>query len=755
MRPQHFFIFLLFCNGLYAQNKLSYSPSYLPVFMDKSGDTLKKALLGGLNQPQFQAMDLNNDGKKDLVVHDRSGGQILPFLNLGNGDITTFKYAPEFVSVFPKMGDVWFMLVDYDKDGKEDLWTKLQNKTVLYRNITGSGDKKAKFMLTSEALMAYNFMSPPLDSSVIAADYFNIPAIADVDGDGDIDIFSYQANEGNLLLYRNMTADFKLPLHPPIFDIADFCWGNFRDTSYDGVKLASCPYKYYRKHSGGSSLLWFDNDMDGDLDVLMGNAGGTNLIYLNNGKSDFKTLYDSISSYDGHWPSKSVSVSQNSFPAAFMLDADGDSLPDILVAPNQVDQTYPREETKQVMFYKNTGTKQKPDFKFERKNYFTDEFLDHGSYSDPILWDIDNDADLDLLLSSNGDNAITGNFNYRIILYRNIGTKNKPVFKLEDEDLWGLSKDSIQYLSLAIGDLSGDGLPDLVAGNYFGSLYFYKNIGNNSSWAFTTPVRNYGGVRVGERSTPQIVDLDKDGLPDLIVGELEGNINYFRNIGSSGNPKFTLMDDTLGNFVINEITGFDNSGNPRYYYIGNASAEVLDLDNDGKYELVCGGEEGKVRVFRFDNYNQPNFKEDTMVMFDSAFMRYTTTDFGAQSKPAAGDLDGDGVKDLIIGNNRGGIHFLKGTVAANSIRNIANITKPVIYPNPSFGKDIQIKNMPKELVAIGIYDITGNLIQHHLSNPGNTDFTLKTQGLADGVYFINIKGKETMFNYRVIINYHN
>lgn len=752
MRLYYFFILFILCNSLYAQNKLSYTPSYLPVFVDKSGDTLSKALLGGLNQPQFQAMDLNNDGKKDLVVHDRSGGQILPFLNLGNGDITKFKYAPEFVSVFPKMGDVWFMLVDYDKDGKEDLWTKLQNKTVLYRNVTQSGDKKASFFLTSEALMAYNFMSPPLDSSIIAIDFFNIPAIADVDGDGDIDIFSYQANEGNLLLYRNMTAEFKLPLHPPVFDIADFCWGNFRDTSYDGVKLASCPYKYYRKHSGGSTLLWFDNDNDGDLDALMGNAGGTNLIYLNNGKSDFKTLHDSISSYDGHWPSKSVSVFQKSFPAAFMLDADGDALPDILVAPNQTDQNYPLEETKQVMFYKNSGTKLKPDFKFNRKNYFTDEFLDHGSYTDPILWDIDNDADLDLLIGSNGDHVITGNRNYRIILYRNIGTKNKPVFKLEDEDLWGLSKDSIQYLSIAIGDLSGDGLPDLVAGNSLGSLHFYKNIGTKSIWAFTTPVRNYGGINVGDRSTPQIIDLDKDGLSDLIIGELDGNINYYRNVGSLSSPNFTLIDDTLGNFIINEIIDYDTMGIPRFYYIGSASAKVSDLDNDGRYELVCGGEEGKVRVFRFDTHSQQSYKEDTLVMFDSAFMRYTTTDFGSQSKPAAGDLDGDGVKDLIIGNNRGGIHFLKGTLDVNSIRNIENITKPVIYPNPSFGNKIQIKNMPIEQVHISVYDITGKLIQYQLSNPGNSDYTIKTQGLADGIYFINIKGKGTMFNYRVMIN---
>ena len=55
--------------GFAQQRILSYSPSYLPIFIDQKGDTLTKALLGGLNQPQFQTLDINNDGKKDLVFN--------------------------------------------------------------------------------------------------------------------------------------------------------------------------------------------------------------------------------------------------------------------------------------------------------------------------------------------------------------------------------------------------------------------------------------------------------------------------------------------------------------------------------------------------------------------------------------------------------------------------------------------------------------------------------------------------------------
>jgi hypothetical protein len=438
----------------------SYTPSNAPIFIDDKGDTISKALIGGLNQPQFQALDINNDGKKDLIVHDRTAGYFLPFINTGNNDITTYKYEPKYVSCFPKITKGWVLFFDYDNDGKEDLWASIDFKVVLQRNVTKAGDKKVKFQQISPYLRAYKysgFSDPRLDTVNFASGFNNIPAIGDVDGDGDIDLFSYQSNEGNLILYRNRTADYSLPIHPPVFDLADLCWGDFIDTAFDGIRVFPCNYKYYRKkHTGGSSLLWFDNDNDGDLELLMGNADGENVIFLKNGKKEFNLSQDSMISYEGHWPAASTPVDMKSFPASFMLDADGDGVKDILVAPNQFEQTSLIEQTKQVWFYKNKGSNSFPDFKLEKKNYFTDDILDHGGYTSPKLQDIDNDQDLDLILATNGDNAITGDKTFKLVLYRNIGSKTKPVFKLEDENLWGIGLDSMRFLSITFGDINGD-----------------------------------------------------------------------------------------------------------------------------------------------------------------------------------------------------------------------------------------------------------------------------------------------------------
>lgn len=740
-----------FCG--FAQKRISYTQSNFPIFINKSGDTLNKALIGGLNQPQFQAIDINNDGKKDLLVHDRSGGMVLPFINKGNRDISAYEYSPNYVSAFPKMDNTWFLLVDYDKDGKEDLWTTIKFKATLFRNVTKPGDTKVKFVQTSPRLMAYNFGTPPLDSNSISSDNYNIPTIADVDGDGDVDMFSYQANEGNLLLYRNMTVDFKLPLHPPVFDLADFCWGNFRDTTFDEVRVFPCKFKYYRKkHSGGSNLLWFDNDGDGDMDLLMGNQSAKNLIFLKNGKMDLSLKMDSMIGYDGHWPVGQTVVDVKSFPGAYLLDADGDGIKDILVGPNATDKIDPIDETEQVWFYKNTGTDKNPVFVFDKKNYFTDEVLDHGGYADPVLYDVDGDADLDLILAANGDNAKTRDKNDRLYYYKNIGDKTHPVFKLEDEDLWGLSKDSIKMLSISIGDLDGDTKPDVVAGNSLGSIHFYKNISTDTVWKFAAPVKNYNNIKVSSSSTPQIIDLDKDGLKDLVIGGYNGIYKYFQNTGSTTTPKFTLADDTLGNFFIHEILLYGSDTNPVYHWIGDARGIIADLDNDGKQEIVSGGYEGKLRFYKFDSYIQKKFTEDTTILFDSATMRTTTLDFGTQSRPAVGDLDGDGIKDIIVGNNRGGIHFLKGALVKANVNEVKRQREPIVYPNPTNGDLLTIIKPSNQYYSFSLFDLSGQLIQAEVSAAGTETHQMKLNTLCDGIYILQSTGLDNIsFFTRVVV----
>ena len=92
---------------------------------------------GGLNACQFGRMDLNGDGKKDLIAFDRHGNRLSCFLNQGGAGEIFYAYAPEYAWFFPKLTD-WAIFADYDGDGREDIFTYSKGWAGMkvYRNVS-------------------------------------------------------------------------------------------------------------------------------------------------------------------------------------------------------------------------------------------------------------------------------------------------------------------------------------------------------------------------------------------------------------------------------------------------------------------------------------------------------------------------------------------------------------------------------------------------------------------------------------------
>jgi len=93
--------------------------------------------------------------------------------------------------------------------------------------------------------------------------------------------------------------------------------------------------------------------------------------------------------------------------------------------------------------------------------------------------------------------------------------------------------------SVAIADWNRDGRPDLIVGNIQGEVWFLPNELHDGELVFGAkqPVRAQGAqVKTDGDAGPLVADWDSDGIPDLLVGSSNGSVTFYRGIGSQGVP---------------------------------------------------------------------------------------------------------------------------------------------------------------------------------------------------------------------------
>ena len=101
-----------------AQNVYFSLTNNVKFLKQNSSDTLKYPFVSGFQKPQFNKMDLNNDNQKDLVIFDAVGNKIFTYL----WQNSSWVYAPQYENIFPPISQ-WLKLLDYNCDGKEDIFT--------------------------------------------------------------------------------------------------------------------------------------------------------------------------------------------------------------------------------------------------------------------------------------------------------------------------------------------------------------------------------------------------------------------------------------------------------------------------------------------------------------------------------------------------------------------------------------------------------------------------------------------------------
>lgn len=522
--------------GLNAQQKFDFKLSDSVKVM-VNGAALANPWSGGINFATFNTADLDFDGTDELIVFDRSARSITVFRkNTSSNSPSGYKHAPELDDFFrpDNWNDVnWILMRDFNCDGKKDLFFSVINNIYVMENTSSGGNLSFTPHNGGKALES--------DFGRIPTASVNLPAISDVDNDGDIDIVSWDTGALRMSKHDNQSA---CGLN---FVTTENCYGDFQETGLTkDVTLDACGYgkkagSEGTLHVGGSALILELND-DNLPDLLLGNISFNNITALfNDGSLDTANF----NRQDTAWPnSKPANLFQ--FTSSFYEDVTHDGVPDLLVSSTDNSTRSAFKNTRNIWLYENKDRKNNPDFDFKQKDFLQEEMIDLGSSSVPRFADLNGDSLMDLVVAVGKTFTKPSYFKSELHYYENTGTAQLPEFTLVDTNLAELSKHSFGYNIIpTFGDLDGDGDLDMIIGGVAGSVHELENKGSTMNPDFVVKNAILNNIDAGSFAAPYLFDFDGDGDLDLFIGNQSGKVHYYKN-SSATTANFSLVNDFFG-----------------------------------------------------------------------------------------------------------------------------------------------------------------------------------------------------------------
>ena len=283
-----------------------------------------------------------------------------------------------------------------------------------------------------------------------------------------------------------------------------------------------------------------------------------------------------------------------------------------------------------------------------------------GSHASPRLVDWNGDGALDLLLAG-GDGYIW--------LFRQGGPANSTDFLAGTRVTASGSPIRVGtgYTGCCLADMDGDGRSDLVAAGNDNRVRYFSNIETLSSPAFGSSVVIRGNRgpfvlpdTVGGRI--DVADWDGDGLWDLITGDFNGYLTWYRNTGTTSSPVFGAMG-----------LPFKRSGSTLQEPY-NTHPRVFDFNQDGVPDLAFGINWGYAKILmNTAGRGTTDFPSDYLLRGTNGLELNIRVLNGDDTTPDFADLNGDGVLDLISGGLNGRLFFMPGISHARSLDRIEDI----------------------------------------------------------------------------------
>lgn len=701
------------------------------------GESLSLAWAGGLNAAQFNTMDLNADGQDDLILYDRMANKVITFIATDGQWVA----VPEYEHFFPEGIYNWLLLRDYNCDGKKDIFTGDVLGMKVYTNTTSSPEALSweQFLFDtgfdgarSNVLLTKN---PATEIKVnLQLQFDDLPAISDVDGDGDLDILNIQYAGHTVEYHQNMRVENDLPCDALEYVRVTRSWGDFRECScgvmaFNGEDCQANPGGR-TEHAGGKSLLALDLNGDQVQDLVFSEAECTRLFSLPNSGTPTDPVISTFNAFPENKP-----VSFVLFPAAYYEDVNMDGKKDLIATPSIFSKEFLNSDLdRSTWLYKNTGTTSNPVFTFAQEDFLQDQMIDVGDNAVPAFFDFDGDGDVDMLISSHSSEAFTST----VRLYENTGTASTPAFKLTNDDYLGFADSRFFNVKIQFADINSDQKRDLVfTATQFDNNETHLFFLNNQSQS----ILDFNGASVQRldfslTSTENVyvIDINADGLPDLLVGRSEGNLEYWQNTGVAGAPAFVLEDDTY--------LGLDASPLRQ-----NLTAAAADLDADGKIDLVLADQTGRLSIvsdFRNSDAAAEDFEQS--IVFNTSLSGYTPKNLGGRTWPVVVNLFNSNRPSIVVGNILGGVHVLRHDEGAS----LPETPEIHIYPNPALRSDVLHVRADRQGTA-EIISVLGQQLSRPFTLSANEVYRYTLPPLAAGLYLFKFTSNGKSHAQRFVI----
>lgn len=653
--------------------------------------------------------DVDGDGKPDLIGSETN--QLTVQRNLGQPQYYVYQFAPP--TTFAASGTpLYTVVVDLNGDGiSETVVSNFSSNSLSIFQIN-----------TARKAPAITSLSP--DSSAtgttvnIRGVNFNTDPAANIVYFGAVRAQVTRATNFELAVTVPAGATYQ---YATVLNRANGLTGYaFRPFTHTFVSPygSAVPANFYRPRTDFATgalpygMAMGDLDGDGKSEIVTANFNDNTVSVLYNNSSGGQINTGSFSARTN------FTVGANPYAVA-IGDVDGDGKADLVVANYGASTVSVLRNTTAGSGIGATSFASKVDYPV-------------GSFTYPIsvaIGDVDGDGKADLVTANSLSNTVS--------VLRNTSTTGSITpasFALHADFATGAFPHSV-----AIGDVDGDYRPDVVTANQqAGTVSVLRNTAVSGSINASSLAPKADFAVGSDPYSVVIGDLNRDQKPELLIANHSafgnGALTALRNVSLPGTVNFDAAQRLLS-----------NSNMP-------FSAIIADVNGDGEPDVVqTNSASGKLSIL-------PHLYSYSGEIIPSLFG--SPAEFATGGYPvavAAGDLDGDGLAEVVTANAAGSVSVFKITSAAQAVAGSAGSFQSAasdkaatqqtglrLYPNPTSGSLTLQLLQPGGPVVLEVLDAAGKTLQKRQVNAAGSTVALTVglslHGQPAGVYYIKMTG---------------